>query len=367
MFNLFYPLARSVLFQMDAERTHDLTLDGLAKIQNTPLEYLICQPLIKDPVECFGLTFPNRIGLAAGLDKDGRCIDAFAAMGFGHIEVGTVTPRAQPGNPKPRLFRLPQAKGLINRFGFNNKGVDNLIQNVKKSKFKGILGINIGKNFDTPVEKATEDYLICLEKVYTHASYITVNISSPNTANLRQLQFGDALEELLTAINKKQQSLIEQHGVKKPILIKIAPDLSNDEIESLAKTFVKHKIDGLIATNTTFSRDGVDGMKHSTEQGGLSGAPVFDASTQVVSKLSKLIDGAFPIIGVGGIDSAEKAKVKIDAGASLVQIYSGFIYEGPSLIHSIAKKLKAIQIKTAQFKAIESKATQSKANQSKGA
>ncbi|MFT6733466.1 MAG: dihydroorotate dehydrogenase [Polaribacter sp.] len=345
MLKLFYPIARSFLFQLDAEKIHDLTLHWLAKIQNTPLQSLISQSKVDDPVECFGLTFPNRIGLAAGLDKDGCCIDAFAAMGFGHIEVGTVTPRAQPGNAKPRLFRLPKAQGLINRFGFNNLGVDNLIENVKKSKFKGILGINIGKNFDTPVAEATQDYLICLEKVYPYASYITVNISSPNTANLRQLQFGEALEELLFAVKLKQKALTEEYSIKKPILIKIAPDLNDEEIDSLVKTFIKHDIDGLIATNTTMSRDGVEDLHHANEQGGLSGAPLFNASTEVVKKLSKKINGAFPIIGVGGIDNANKAKLKIEAGATLVQIYSGFIFQGPGLIDSIAKTLKVIGLK----------------------
>lgn len=342
MLNLFYPIAKTLLFQFDAEKSHDLTLDWLSKIQNTPLQSLICQPQVNDPIECFGLTFPNRIGLAAGLDKDARCIDAFAAMGFGHIEVGTVTPRPQPGNPKPRLFRLPKADGLINRFGFNNLGVDNLINNVKAAKFNGILGINIGKNFDTPVEGANKDYLICLEKVYPYASYITVNISSPNTANLRQLQFGEALDDLLSAITSKQKQLTEEHGIRKPILIKIAPDLNDEEIDSLVETFLNHKVDGVIATNTTFSRKGVEGLPHSDEQGGLSGNPIFNASTQVVNKLTKRIDGAFPVIGVGGITSAVQAKTKIDAGAKLVQIYSGFIFKGPSLIYSIAKKLKGI-------------------------
>ncbi len=345
MLNLFYPIARSFLFQLDAEKTHDLTLHWLAKIQNTPLQSLISQKLINDPVECFGLTFPNRIGLAAGLDKDARCIDAFAAMGFGHIEVGTVTPRAQLGNPKPRLFRLPKAQALINRFGFNNLGVDNLIENVKRAKFKGILGINIGKNFDTPVEEATQDYLICLEKIYPYASYITINISSPNTANLRQLQFGEALDELLSAIKLKQKELNNKYSIRKPILIKIAPDLNDEEIDGLVKTFLKYEVDGLIATNTTFSRNGVEGLSYSNEQGGLSGVPIFDASTEVVKKLSEKINGAFPIIGVGGIDDTSKAKIKIEAGATLVQIYSGFIYQGPRLIHSIAKALKGFEFK----------------------
>jgi dihydroorotate dehydrogenase len=340
MIKLFYPLARSVLFCMDPEKTHDLTLSWLAKIQNTPLESLISHKMIHDPVEVFGIQFPNRIGLAAGLDKNGACIDAFAAMGFGHIEIGTVTPRPQPGNPKPRLFRLPKAKALINRFGFNSLGVDHLIENVKASKFKGVLGINIGKNFDTPVEKATEDYLICLKKVYPYASYITVNISSPNTANLRELQFGEALNELIGNIKSTQKDLQKNHDKYVPILIKIAPDLSQGEVSELVETFLKHQVDGVIATNTTFSRKGVEGLKYGDEIGGLSGKPVLEASNQVLKWMSEKINGQFPIIGVGGICSASDAEKKMNAGASLVQIYSGFIYEGPSLITAIARKLK---------------------------
>ena len=339
MFSFLYPLIRFVLFRLDPEKTHDLTLKWLKKIESSPLKGLIKQPLIEDPVEVFGIKFPNRIGLAAGLDKNGACIDGFAALGFGHIEIGTVTPRPQPGNPKPRLFRLPQAKGIINRFGFNNEGVDQLIANIKKSSYTGVLGINIGKNFDTPVEKAVDDYVICLEKVYPYASYITVNISSPNTANLRQLQFGEALDELLSAIKTKQSELTERYGRKIPVLIKIAPDLDASEIDQLADTFLKHQVDGVIATNTTFSREKVKGLEHAEEQGGLSGAPVFEQSTQVLSQLHSKIDGQFPLIGVGGIDSAESALQKIEAGASLVQVYSGFIYRGPSLISQISKKL----------------------------
>lgn len=340
MINLFYPLIRSILFQMDAEKTHDLTLTWLKWIEKSIFRGLLVQPMVDDPVEIFGIKFPNRIGLAAGLDKNGSCIDAFAALGFGHIEIGTVTPRAQIGNPKPRLFRLPKAKGLINRFGFNNLGVDNLIENVKSSKFKGVLGINIGKNFDTPVEKATQDYLICLEKVYPYASYITVNISSPNTANLRQLQFGEALEELINAINQRQLELTEQYNRRVPVLIKIAPDLNDDEIEQLAQTFTKLNVDGVIATNTTSSRDGVQDLKHSSEQGGLSGLPVFNQSTHVLARLNKLSHSKFPIIGVGGICDERGALDKMEAGACLVQIYSGFIYQGPGLIKNIARSIK---------------------------
>ena len=340
MLNLFYPLARFFLFRMDAEHTHDLTLRWLRRIEKSFLRRFLVQPMVDDPIEVFGIRFPNRIGLAAGLDKNGSCIDAFAALGFGHIEIGTVTPRPQPGNPKPRLFRLPKAKGLINRFGFNNQGVDQLVENVKSSKYRGVLGINIGKNFDTPVEKATQDYLICLEKVYPYATYITINISSPNTANLRQLQFGEALEELLIAINLRQTELAKQYDRRIPILVKIAPDLSELEIEQLAESFTKLKVDGVIATNTTFSRKGVEALEHAKEQGGLSGLPVLEQSNIVLQQLSSLTNSKFPIIGVGGICDAAGAIVKIQAGASLVQIYSGFIYQGPKLISDIAKTLK---------------------------
>jgi len=340
MLKIFYPLVRFFLFFMDAERTHDLTLKWLKKIEKSAFRGLLIQSVESDPVEVFGIKFPNKLGLAAGLDKNGACIDAFAALGFGHIEVGTITPRPQPGNPKPRLFRITKANGLINRFGFNNEGVDQLIENVRSSNYTGVLGINIGKNFDTPVENAVDDYMICMEKVYPYASYITVNISSPNTANLRSLQFGEALEELIVAIKTKQAELADQYGRRIPVLIKIAPDLSDDEIDSLAETFVKHSVDGIIATNTTNSREGIEGLAHAEEQGGLSGAPVFTASTNVLRRLSEKVDGAFPIVGVGGIDSGAKAKKKIDAGASLVQVYSGYIYRGPALVAEVIKALK---------------------------
>jgi len=340
MFNLLYPLIRFILFRLDAEKSHDLTLAWLAWIEKSIFRGLITQPLVGDPVEVCGIKFPNRVGLAAGLDKNGICIDAFTAMGFGHIEIGTVTPRAQSGNPKPRLFRLPQAKALINRFGFNNLGVDNLIENVKAAKFDGVLGINIGKNFDTPVEKAINDYLICLEKVYPYATYITVNISSPNTANLRELQFGEALDDLVSAIKESQFSLKKKHNNYVPILIKIAPDLSSEEISELAKTFIKYNVDGVIATNTTFSRKGVEGLKYADETGGLSGKPVFESSNQVLKSMFEQANGKFPVIGVGGICSAKDGQKKIQAGASLVQIYSGFIYQGPALITDVANGIK---------------------------
>ena len=337
--SLLYPLVRSVLFKLDPEDSHDITLKWMKRIADSPFKFLIKQPMIKDPVTVFGIQFPNKIGLAAGLDKNGVCIDAFAALGFGHIEVGTVTPRPQPGNPKPRLFRLPAKEGIINRFGFNNAGVDALVENVKNAKYKGILGINIGKNFDTPVENAVDDYMICMEKVYAFASYITVNISSPNTANLRQLQFGEALDELLVAIKSKQRELEEEHKKYVPVLVKIAPDLNSDEVKQLAESFKKNQIDGVIATNTTFSREGVEGEEFADEQGGLSGAPLQHASTQVLSEFCEQVDGAFPVIGVGGINSGKSAKAKIEAGASLVQVYSGFIYRGPSLVKEVASEL----------------------------
>jgi len=340
MLKIFYPLVRFILFKMDAEKSHDLTLKWLKWFEQSIFRPFLVQPIIDDPVEVFGIKFPNKIGLAAGLDKNGSCIDAFAALGFGHIEIGTVTPRPQPGNPKPRLFRLPKAQGLINRFGFNNLGVDKLIENVKASKFEGVLGINIGKNFDTPVEKATEDYLICLEKVYPYASYITINISSPNTANLRQLQFGEALEELISSLKDKQKELENRYQKYIPLLIKIAPDLSEDEVSQLVETFTKYNVDGVIATNTTFSRKGVEGLEHSQETGGLSGYPVFEQSNRVLKLMTEKVNGKFPIIGVGGICSAADSVKKTEAGAALVQIYSGFIYQGPRLITSIAKALK---------------------------
>jgi len=325
---------------MDPEKTHDLTLKWLKRIEKSVFRGLLVQNVESDPVEVFGIKFPNKLGLAAGLDKNGMCIDAFAALGFGHIEIGTITPRPQPGNPKPRLFRITRANGLINRFGFNNEGVDKLVENVKSSNYTGVLGINIGKNFDTPVENAVDDYMICMEKVYPYATYITVNISSPNTANLRSLQFGEALEALIEAIKSKQSELTQQYGRRIPVLIKIAPDLSDDEIDSLADTFVKHQVDGVIATNTTNSREAVEGLTHAEEQGGLSGSPVFAASTSVLKKLSEKVNGAFPIIGVGGVDSGAKAAQKMDAGASLVQVYSGYIYRGPALVPEVIKALK---------------------------
>ncbi|WP_417356575.1 quinone-dependent dihydroorotate dehydrogenase [Gallaecimonas pentaromativorans] len=330
-----YSLLKPLLFRMDPERSHDLTLGQLTWLGKSPLKGLIAQSVADKPVERMGLTFKNPLGLAAGLDKNGACIDAFAAMGFGFIEVGTVTPRPQAGNPKPRLFRLPKANAIINRMGFNNLGVDNLVNNVKAANYRGILGINIGKNKDTPVEKGTEDYLICLDKVYGHASYVTVNISSPNTPGLRSMQYGEAFDELLSSVKARQLALADQHGRYVPVVVKIAPDMNDEELQSVADCLRRHHMDGVIATNTTLARTGVEHLKHGSEAGGLSGRPVRALSTQTVTKLKGMLAGELPIVGVGGIDSAQSAQEKLNAGADLLQIYTGFIYQGPALVKAI--------------------------------
>ncbi len=334
-----YSLIKPLLFQLDAEFTHDITLKTLKFAEKSGV--LNCYPkaLVCAPREVMGLTFPNAVGLAAGLDKNGAVIDGFSKLGFGFIEVGTVTPRPQPGNPRPRLFRVPEASGIINRFGFNNLGVDNLVENVKAAKYKGILGINIGKNFDTPNERAVDDYLLCMQKVYAHASYITVNISSPNTKNLRDLQEKEALSSLLASLKSEQTKLAQQYGKYVPITLKIAPDLTQEQVIEIADLLMQHQIDGVIATNTTLSRDVVKGMQNAEEIGGLSGTPVRNQSTIVIQQLSKQLQGALPIIGVGGILSGADAAEKIAAGASLVQVYSGLIYKGPKLVHDICKTL----------------------------
>lgn len=332
---MFYPVIKKALFQLDPERAHEFTFQQLRRLSNTPFECLIRQSVPTKPVTCMGLSFKNSLGLAAGLDKDGDCIDALGAMGFGHIEVGTVTPRPQPGNDKPRLFRVVEAEGLINRMGFNNHGVDNLIENVKKSRFGGVLGINIGKNKDTPVEQGKDDYLICMDKVYAHAGYIAINISSPNTPGLRSLQYGEALDDLLQAIKNQQEALQQQHQKYVPIAVKIAPDLSDEELIQIADSLVRHHIDGVIATNTTLHRDLIQGLNHCGQTGGLSGRPLQQRSTQVIRRLAQELNGRLPIIGVGGVDSLMAAREKMDAGASLVQIYSGFIFHGPRLIKDI--------------------------------
>ena len=340
----YYLLLKPLLFQLDAEFAHDLTLKSLKFAEKSDALNLYPQAPVCVPREVMGLTFPNAIGLAAGLDKNGAVIDGMAALGFGFIEVGTVTPRPQPGNAKPRLFRVTEAEGIINRFGFNNLGVDNLVENVKAAKYRGghsnqILGINIGKNFDTPNEKAVDDYLICMQKVYAYSSYITVNISSPNTKNLRDLQAAEALSSLLASLKLEQTKLADKHGKYVPITLKIAPDLSEPQVIEIADLLMQHKIDGVIATNTTLARDAVKGMVNAEETGGLSGAPVRNQSTIVIQQLSKQLQGALPIIGVGGILCGADAVEKIAAGASLVQVYSGLIYKGPALVHEICNTL----------------------------
>ena len=334
-----YSLASPLLFQFDAESIHDFTLKSLNTAERLGALSLYPSPPVCQSRQVMGITFPNPVGLAAGLDKNAAVIDAMAALGFGFIEVGTVTPRPQPGNPKPRLFRLKEAQGIVNRFGFNNLGVDHLIENVKAAKYKGVLGINIGKNFDTPMENAVDDYLICMQKVYAHATYITVNISSPNTKNLRALQEKEALAHLLATLKLEQTKLANQHGKYVPITLKIAPDLEFEQINEIADLLMEHNIDGVIATNTTLDRDSVQGIEHAEEAGGLSGAPVRKKSTLVIQQLSQRLQGAVPIIGVGGILSGADAVEKITAGAELVQVYSGLIYKGPKLVHDICKSL----------------------------
>lgn len=343
MASFLYPLLRPLLFSMDAETAHHTTLDNLRRAHQLGLTRFTGKPA-PDPRTVMGITFANPVGLAAGLDKDGAYIDALASMGFGFIEVGTVTPRAQPGNPKPRMFRLPEAHAIINRMGFNNQGVDTFVANVRASRFfqdkLGVLGLNIGKNADTPIENAVDDYLICLEKVYPYASYVTVNISSPNTKNLRQLQGTSELDGLLSQLKAAQQRLSDQHKRYVPITLKIAPDIDNEQVKNIADALIRHKIDGVIATNTTITRDAVASLPHASEAGGLSGAPVRTMSTHVITQLKAELGDALPIIGVGGILSGTDAADKIRAGASLVQLYSGLIYRGPELIRECADALR---------------------------
>ncbi len=328
-----YSLIRRLLFLLPTETSHHLSLAAIKWLEKLGLSGLVAaRTTSAKPVTVMGIEFPNRVGLAAGLDKNADYIEGLAALGFGFIEVGTVTPLPQDGNPQPRLFRLPAAGAIINRMGFNNYGVDHLVEQVRNTKYRGILGINIGKNKDTPAEKAVDDYLICMRKVYPHASYITVNLSSPNTPGLRDLQFGEPLEQLLSQLKNEQKRLTEEHGRYVPMAVKIAPDMAQDDIEQVAAVFVKLEIDGVIATNTTIERDKVSHLTHGQEAGGLSGAPLTLASTDVIRALAKALDGKLPIIGVGGIMAGEDAAEKIQAGAELVQIYSGFIYRGPELI-----------------------------------
>ncbi|WP_309638243.1 quinone-dependent dihydroorotate dehydrogenase [Methylibium sp.] len=339
-----YALARPFLFGLDAEQAHELTLASIARLQGTPLQCLWQQPRTDDPVTLAGLRFANRVGLAAGLDKNGRCIDGLAAMGFGFIEVGTVTPKAQPGNPRPRIFRLTQADALINRLGFNNDGLEAFVANVKRAHFRGrggILGLNIGKNASTPIERAQDDYLLGLEGVYPHADYVSVNISSPNTQNLRSLQSDAALDALLGALQERRQQLIAEHRRSVPMFVKIAPDLDEAQVGVIGATLIKNAIDGVIATNTTVSREAVKGLVHASEAGGLSGRPVAAASNRVIAQLRAALGAGFPIIGVGGVMSAADALAKRAAGADLVQLYTGLIYRGPALVSEVARALAA--------------------------
>ena len=346
-----YALTRPFLFGLDPERAHDLTMESISALQGTPLQCLWQQTRIDDPVTVAGLKFANRIGLAAGLDKEGRCIDGLGAMGFGFIEVGTVTPKAQPGNPKPRMFRLPEKDALINRLGFNNGGLAAFISNVKRARsFRaggGLLGLNIGKNAATPIEDAASDYLLCLDGVYPHADYVTVNISSPNTQNLRALQSDGALDALLGMLQVRKAKLAKQHGRAVPMFVKIAPDLADTQVRLIAATLTLNGIDGVIATNTTAARDAVLGQPHADEAGGLSGKPVFEASNRVIRLLRSELGAAYPIIGVGGVMSATDAVAKRNAGADLVQIYTGLIYRGPALVTDAARALK-LAAKTAR-------------------
>jgi dihydroorotate dehydrogenase len=342
---------------MDAEVAHEHTLSILAKTQNTPLQCLYAQKRVEDSITLAGLTFPNRVGLAAGLDKNAQCIDAVSAFGFGFVEVGTVTPKGQPGNPKPRMFRLPQADALINRLGFNNDGLDAFLHNVQKAKFRQqsqehpmLLGLNIGKNASTPMENAADDYLICLEGVYPHADYITVNISSPNTKNLRELQSDEALDALISKLSSKRTELAQRHHKQVPVFIKIAPDLDEMQLSVIANTLQKHCTSdassswGVIATNTTLARDAVSTLPYGNEAGGLSGRPVFEKSNQVIRQLRQAMGPHFPIIGVGGVLSGEDAAAKIKAGADVVQIYTGLIYKGPALVTEAARAIKSLRV-----------------------
>jgi dihydroorotate dehydrogenase len=333
-----YALIRPLLFALDAERAHEVTL-GLLAI-GAALGLGNSTPESSDPIDVMGLHFPNRVGLAAGLDKNGTAIDGLSSLGFGFLEVGTVTPRAQPGNPKPRLFRLPEQQAIINRMGFNNAGIDALCERLAHVRYRGILGINIGKNFDTPMEKAADDYLICLDKAYPLASYIAVNISSPNTKNLRQLQGASELDALLGALKVRQTALADRHGKHVPLALKIAPDLDSSQIVNIADALRRHGIDAVIATNTTLGREGVESSPLAAEAGGLSGSPLFDKSTAVIRSLAQALAGELPIIAAGGITSGQRARAKLEAGAALVQIYSGLIYRGPQLVRECVNATK---------------------------
>jgi len=336
---VLYPLLRPLLFRLEPEQAHRWTLGVLDAVHGLGLSRLVATKPGSAPIETMGLVFPNAVGLAAGLDKNGEHVDALATLGFGFIEVGTVTPRPQPGNPRPRLFRIPQAGALVNRMGFNNLGVDRLVYNLGRMRYRGILGINIGKNFDTPIERAAADYLACMRKTYPLASYLAVNISSPNTPDLRRLQSSDELDRLLAALKGEQQALFRTFGRYVPLILKIAPDLSEEQIEGVAKSLLNHGIDAVIATNTTVARTGVEGLPHGNEVGGLSGGPLRERSTTVVRRLRTALGQRIPVIGVGGILRGEDAVEKIAAGATLIQLYTGLIYAGPPLVAECVRAL----------------------------
>jgi dihydroorotate dehydrogenase len=336
-----YALARPFLFCLDAERAHDLGLVSIETAYRTGFNALLAARPKPVPLDVFGIRFENPVGLAAGLDKNGAHIDALAALGFGFIEVGTTTPRPQAGNPKPRMFRLPEREAVINRLGFNNEGVDALVRNAERAKFSGPLGINIGKNKVTPNERAVDDYLFCLERVYARASYVTINISSPNTQGLRDLQEEETLKRFIGTLRDAQEKLVAKHRVRKPMLLKIAPDLAEAELDGIADVLLASGIDGLICTNTTIDRAPVAGVKHADESGGLSGRPLFDKSTAVLRGMAKRLGGRIPLVGVGGIVEGKDAATKIDAGASLVQFYTGMVYRGPALIGECVEAIRA--------------------------
>jgi dihydroorotate dehydrogenase len=336
-----YALARPFLFCLDAERAHDLALAAIETAYRTGVNPLLAAKPAPATVEAFGLRFENPVGLAAGLDKNGAHVDALAALGFGFIEVGTTTPRAQSGNPKPRMFRLPDVEGVINRLGFNNGGVDALVRNVEGAKFAGVLGINIGKNKDTPNERAINDYLYCLERVYARANYVTINISSPNTQGLRDLQEEETLKRFIGTLREAQERLASKHGSHKPMLLKIAPDLNESELDGIADVVLASGIDGMICTNTTIDRTPIAGKRHAEEIGGLSGKPLFEKSTAVLRGMAQRLRGRIPLVGVGGIVRGADAAAKIEAGASLVQFYTGMIYRGPSLIGECVEAIRA--------------------------
>jgi dihydroorotate dehydrogenase len=336
---MLYRFVRPLLFRLDPERAHRGAMRALAVAHRIGVAGLIAGRVPASPRSVMGLEFPNPVGLAAGLDKNGSYIDALAALGFGFIEIGTVTPRPQAGNPTPRMFRIAPARAIINRMGFNNDGVERLLMNVARSRYRGILGINIGKNFDTPIEGAADDYLYCMRKVYAAASYITVNISSPNTANLRQLQQAGELDRLLLALTAERRKLAEAQGRRVPLAVKVAPDITESDIRDMARAFLDYGIDAVVATNTTVSRQGVAGLPHAEQPGGLSGAPLTARATTVIRQFSTALAGRLPIIAAGGIMSAADATEKIAAGANLVQLYSGLIYEGPALVGKTARAL----------------------------